>query len=70
MDTNRLGEYGRYDVGPADFKATKTEHERALMALSAALAEWADKRQRADGPETVDAERDRERRPREAGATR
>lgn len=69
-----LEEYETHDVAPAEFKATKSEHERALMALSAALAEWAEEQldaERAvavpDGEAETDVETDHRR---EAGATR
>ncbi len=44
MDGDRLAEYREHEVVPTDFKATKVEHERALLTLSAALSEWAAER--------------------------
>ena len=41
MDEDRLADYREHDVVPTDFKATKVEHERALLTLSATLSEWA-----------------------------
>lgn len=60
LGEDRLEQYREHDVAPAEFKATKTEHERALMTLSAALSEWA-REQRAGvsadaGPERASTE--------------
>ena len=44
LDDRRLEAYEEHDVAPTEFKATKVEHEQALMALSTTLAEWASER--------------------------
>ncbi|PSQ56386.1 hypothetical protein BRD18_08720 [Halobacteriales archaeon SW_7_71_33] len=49
LDDRRLEAYEEHDVAPAEFKATKVEHEQALTALSATLAEWAGERTAAGG---------------------
>jgi len=41
MDDDRLADYREHEVVPTDFKATKVEHERALLTLSTTLSEWA-----------------------------
>ncbi len=41
MSESRLSEYRDGSVSPTDFKATKPEHERALMELADAVGEWA-----------------------------
>jgi len=56
MDDDRLADYRDHDVVPTDFKATKVEHERALLTLSGALSEWAGERTRT---RTTDADPER-----------
>jgi len=41
MPSDRLDDYEEVGVLATDFKATKPEHERALMELSGAVSEWA-----------------------------
>ena len=48
--------YTNQGVAPADFKATKVEHERALMALSATLAGWASEQVAVEGDQTTPAD--------------
>ncbi len=62
LDDDRLADYRAHEVVPTDFKATKVEHERALMTLSATLSEWAAERtvsreRRDDRADDSDADR-------------
>jgi len=41
MSDERLEAYRSHDVSPNDFKATKVEHEAALMELAEAVGGWA-----------------------------
>ncbi len=71
MDAERLREYEDHGVAPVAFKATKADHERAVLTLAAALADWADEELAADDEagrqdDAGITERDRP----EAGATR
>lgn len=43
MSEDRLESYRKHEVSPNDFKATKTDHEAALMTLSEAVSEWAER---------------------------
>lgn len=40
MPAGRLDDYEAVGVLPTDFKATKDDHEAALMELSDAVTEW------------------------------
>jgi hypothetical protein len=40
MSEERLESYREQEVSPNDFKATKTDHEDALMTLSEVVSEW------------------------------
>jgi len=44
MGSDRLDDYEDVGVLATDFKATKPEHEAAVMALGDAVGEWAESR--------------------------
>lgn len=55
MPEKRLEEYEDIDVIATDFKATKPEHEAAVMELADAVGDWADTQ--LDDVEAPDRER-------------